>query len=181
MNPKTVYLMRGLPSCGKSHTAARLAGESGIVCETDEYFFTQIGDDPTNFDYHADLMDEARRWNFARFKQAVDDGISPIVVDRNNGRSTGSRKYARYALQRGYAVELREPESEWWQEIRVLLKYKKQTKKILYEWADRLAAKSRSTHRVSSANIRRRIDQWKHGITVEDILNYRPKIVQTTA
>ena len=178
MNPKIVYLMRGLPSCGKSYTAARLAGAAGIVCETDDYFFTQIGADPTKFDYRADLMDEARRWNLARYKQAVDEGVSPIVVDRNNARSTCTQEYARYALDRGYAVELREPESSWWQEIRVLLKYKQHTKEILYDWADRLAAKNKSTHRVPAATIRRWMDKWKHGLTVEDILNYRPAAIR---
>lgn len=33
-----VYLMRGLPACGKSHRAKRLAGDKGIVLETDQYF-----------------------------------------------------------------------------------------------------------------------------------------------
>jgi len=40
---KTVYLMRGLPSSGKSHTARQLAGQTGIVCETDA---GPAGDDP---------------------------------------------------------------------------------------------------------------------------------------
>ena len=29
-NDKMVFLMRGLPSCGKSYTARRLAGRSGV-------------------------------------------------------------------------------------------------------------------------------------------------------
>jgi hypothetical protein len=39
---KIVYLMRGLSSSGKSHTAKQLAGQTGIVCETDEYFYTWL-------------------------------------------------------------------------------------------------------------------------------------------
>ena len=35
---RTVYLMRGLPCCRKSHTAGKSARETGLVCETDEYF-----------------------------------------------------------------------------------------------------------------------------------------------
>lgn len=37
-----VYLMRGLPGCGKSHRVKRLAGEQGVVMETDEYFQTSV-------------------------------------------------------------------------------------------------------------------------------------------
>ncbi len=119
-----VYLMRGLPSCGKSHTARRLVGDSGLVCETDEYFLTEVGDDPEKFDYRDDLMERARKWNFDRFKFAIAQGLSPIVVDRGNSLSLSSQVYVRYASEHGYEVRLCEPESEWWQEIRVLLKNK---------------------------------------------------------
>ena len=173
MCDKTVYLMRGLPSCGKSTTAKRLAGDTGVVCETDEYFYNQVGDDPTQYDYRDELILEARRWNLERFKQAVDAGRSPIIVDRGNGLSAESRRYARYAVDHGYKVELKEPESEWWQEIRVLLKYKHLTKEILHQWADRLAQKSRSTHPVPASVIRRLMGKWKHGLKVQDILNHR--------
>jgi hypothetical protein len=175
MTEKIVYLMRGLPSCGKSTTARKLAGETGVVCETDEYFYTQVGDDPARFDYREGLMEEARRWNFDRFRRAIDEGITPVVVDRGNSRSTESKTYARYALDHGYKVELREPESEWWQEIRVLLKYKKLTKPALYEWADRLAAMNRDTHRVPATTIKRWMDKWRWDLTVDDILNYEPR------
>lgn len=73
--------------------------------------------------YPVHLVPEARRWNMECFKRAVDTGVSPIVVDRGNGRNRESQEYARYAVERGYRIELKEPESEWWQEIRVLLKY----------------------------------------------------------
>ena len=54
--PKRVYLMRGLPACGKSHEARRLAGTEGIVLETDEYFYTQVGNDPASYDYSDELL-----------------------------------------------------------------------------------------------------------------------------
>ena len=110
MSDKIVYLMRGLPSCGKSHTAKILAGETGVICETDEYFYTQVGEDPTQFDYQDDLLETARQWNFERFCRAVEEGRSPIVVDRGNSLSLESQQYAHYAADRGYHVELREPE-----------------------------------------------------------------------
>jgi hypothetical protein len=173
MDEKVVYLMRGLPSCGKSHSARRLAGEHGLICETDEYFYTQVGDDPTVFDYRADLMPAARKWNFDRFVVAVSQGISPIVVDRGNSRSVESRIYVKHAIEHGYRVELKEPDSEWWQEIRVLLKYKDYTRPILNAWAEQLAKMSQQTHRVPASTIRRWMYKWKYDLTVEDILNYR--------
>ena len=174
MCDKLVYLMRGLPSCGKTYTARKLAGAGGVICETDEYFYTQVGDDPTAYDYHKELMAKARQWNVQRFQQAVDNGRSPIIVDRGNSLSPETREYAQYAVDRGYRIELKEPESEHWQEIRVLLKYKHLTRPALYDWADRLAGISRDIHRVPASVIRNWMDKWKHDLTVEDILNYHP-------
>ncbi len=158
-----VYLMRGLPSCGKSYTARRLAGETGVVLETDEYFYLMVGKDPGRFDYQEDLLPKARQWNFDRFVRAVAAGISPILVDRGNGLNPETRRYAQHAVDHGYEVRLQEPESEWWQEIRVLLKYKKVTREILYE-----------THRVPVETIRHWMDKWRHDLTIEQILGQDP-------
>jgi hypothetical protein len=175
MSEKIVYLMRGLPSCGKSHKAKLLAQGGGLICETDEYFYTQVGEDPTKFNYRKELQQRACDWNFERFCRGVDDGISPIIVDRGNSRSLESRRYVRYAVSHGYRVEMVEPDSWWWQEIRVLLKYKKLTKPALYEWAEKLSEMSRATHRVPVSTIRDWMDKWKWDLTVEDILNFDPE------
>jgi NEDD4-binding protein 2 len=173
MTKKVVYLMRGLPGCGKSTMAKKLAGETGLVCETDEYFYTQVGTDPTRYDYQEGLLPAARQWNFERFQSAIEKGISPIVVDRGNGRNVETQKYARMAEANGYEIVLAEPDSPWWQEIRVLLKYKPATREILYQWAQILADKTKATHRVPASTIRRWMDHWKHDLTVEEILNYQ--------
>jgi len=168
---KIVYLMRGLPARGKSHTAKQLAGNIGIVLETDQYFYTQVGDSATQYDYSDELLSVARDWIFKRFERAVTESISPIVINRGNGLNVETQVFARHAVEHGYRVELKEPESVWWQEIRILLKYKHVTKEILYQWADRLANASRSTHHVPVSTIRRWMDKWKHDPTVEEILS----------
>jgi hypothetical protein len=175
MTDKIVYLMRGLPACGKSYTANRIAGESGVVLETDEYFYTQVGDDPTSYDYSDDGLDDARVWNFDRFRQAIAGGISPIVVDRGNGLNVETQEYARYAVERDYEVQLQEPDSDWWQELRILLKYKRHVSSELFDhWAEALANKTRDDHRVPVKTIRRWMSAWKYDVTVEHILKYDP-------
>jgi hypothetical protein len=175
MSERIVYLMRGLPSCGKSFKAKELAANGGLICETDEYFYTQVGNDPTRFNYRKELQQTACDWNFDRFCRAVDDGINPIIVDRGNSRSLESRRYVRYAVQHGYRVEMVEPDSWWWQEIRVLLKYRHLTRPALYEWAEKLSEMSRQTHRVPASTIRDWMDGWKWDLTVEEILNFEPE------
>lgn len=170
MSERVVYLMRGLPSCGKSHMAKRLAGEVGVICETDEFFFSEVGDDPAKYNYDASRMDEARDWNFDRFCEAVEAGVPRVIVDRGNSRSMESCIYIEFAMEHGYQVELKEPDSEWWQEIRVLLKYRELTGPALDEWAEQLAEMNRSTHRTPAKTIRRWMSKWKHDLTIEDIL-----------
>lgn len=174
VDDKIVYLMRGLPSSGKSHTARKLAGEQGCVCETDDYFYTQLGDDPEKYSYDVEQLKNARDWSFVRFQQAVDAGITPIVVDRGNSLSEESLRYARYCMEQNYSVALKEPDSPWWSEIRVLLKYKQYTWPVLTIWSERLAQLSLSTHRVSASVIQQRMDRWQWDLSIDDILEYNP-------
>lgn len=106
---KTVYLMRGLPGCGKSHRVRRLAGEDGLVLETDEYFYTQVGTASTHYDYDKDLLPAARQWNLGRLRDVLAAGVSPIVIDRGNGLNSETREFAVCAVEGGYTVESAEP------------------------------------------------------------------------
>lgn len=165
--------MRGLPACGKSFTARQLVGEEGVTCETDEFFYTQVGDDSARYDYSEELLQSARDWNFARYRRAVDERRSPIIVDRGNGRNLETKRYALYTVEHGYQVELCEPDSEWWRELRVLLKYKGHIDpQVFDQWARALADASKKTHRVPTATIRRWMAAWKHDLTVDEILIY---------
>lgn len=66
-----------------------------------------------------------------------------------------------------------EPDSPWWQELRVLLKYKQYVDdELLDAWAKRLADATRETHRVPTATIRHWMNCWCHDLTMEAILNY---------
>ncbi len=173
MHDKVLVLMRGLPSSGKSFSAKKIAGPDGIVLETDQYFYEIVGTDPQRFDYDESLLPQARDWVFEKLCAAIVEQRSPIVLDRGNGRNAETKRFAVYARDHGYRLELREPDSPWWLELRVLLKYRSQLNPaVLDAWADRLAAINRSTHRVPRSVIRRWMDSWKSDLTVEQILEY---------
>lgn len=167
---RIVYMMLGLPSCGKSTTAKKLVGKTGIVCETDEFFLTQVGDDPTSYDWDDDLIHEARRWNFDRYEQALTDNVFPIALDRGTRPNGYARRAAKLALKHGYRVTLAEPDSPWWHEIKVLLRYRPWTDPVLRDWADELARLSRRTHRVPADVIYERMSDWDTDFTMDDIL-----------
>jgi predicted kinase len=171
MTTRVVYLMRGLPSCGKSYTARSLAANGGVVLETDLYFHTQVGNDPHQYDYDAKRLDDAREWNLQRFRQAVDLGRSPIIVDRGNGQNPETRAYAQHAVDHGYSVKLKEPNSPWWQVIRRLLCNKNSCNDLLDDWAVHLSQMNRATHAVPASTIRHWMTHWNPNLTVSDILD----------
>ena len=41
------------------------------VCPSDEYFYSEVGDDPQVYDYDIGLLPHARDWDYAAFQQAV--------------------------------------------------------------------------------------------------------------
>jgi hypothetical protein len=98
---KIVYLKRGLPACGKSHMARRLAGEKGLVLETDQFFYSQVGDDPAKYDYSEELLPTARAWNLDRFHPDLDDRLA-LRHHRGSdsrGRSVGSDQESGHAAE----------------------------------------------------------------------------------
>ena len=164
-----VYLMRGLPSCGKSTTGKRLAGKKGLVIETDA-FFQKDGGGPENYHFDAGRLDEARSDTHQQLRNAISRGISPIVIGRGNGLNQETKIYIDIAMEYGDQVELKEPESPWWNEIRVLLKYKEGTQLALDAWARELERLSRKTHGVGYNTIRRWMNTWRTDLTIERIL-----------
>jgi hypothetical protein len=98
--------------------------------------------------------------------------ISPIVIDRGNGLNPETREFALYAKEREYDVQLAEPDSIWWLELRVLLKYKEFVSDALFDkWAEKLSASTKDTHRVPTSMIRNWMRNWRHDLTVQQILN----------
>ncbi len=96
------------------------------------------------------------------------------MVDRGNSLALETRHYASHAIEHGYEVTLKEPDSEWWQEIRVLLKYKRHTWPILLQWAEVLATLNSRSHRVPVGVIERRMAKWRTALTVQEILDLDP-------
>ena len=179
--PPRLILLRGLPSAGKSTLARSLTRESGTWIEFDLYFHTEVGSDPDRYDWSNRLLPDARAWNIDRLRQAVDRREDPIVLDDDNGlgRTTGAS--VAYAVEHGYEVEFREPDTPWWRLVRQLLQNKDANAEALDRWAYKLAVLNRGTHRVSASSMRRRMDRWRDEITVEEILARQEARVRTSS
>lgn len=172
---KRLVLMRGLPSCGKSWTAQRIATQGqGVVIEFDRFFEREATGKAgvTEFVWKRSLLPEARSWNFNRLRTEIDAGMPLIVVDDDHRLGASAKAMAAYAMLHNYAVEFEEPESPWWQTIKLLLQDKENNGAELAAWAQKLCLLSRNTHGVALRTFVARMENWQADLTPLDLLSW---------
>jgi len=171
MNERRLVIMRGLPWCGKSYTAKQIAGDVGVVYATDDYFYTEVDPHaPDVYNFVPRFLAYAHKWNFIRATLQINIGHPLVIIDNTNTTASEPKKYVEYALCQDYEVEIQEPTSDRWQEIRELLQRKKECKKELREWAAKLAEGSKETHNVPQFAIEKMMWRWENDLTVDQIV-----------
>jgi NEDD4-binding protein 2 len=141
-NQKKMIIMRGLPGSGKS-TKARELGVGGIVLGSDDFW-------GPNYDFDKLKIGEAHRWNQNRVLEALEQGITPIVVDNTNVSFYEFRPYVEMAQKYKYDVEYVESDSSW----------KFNTEELA----------QRNQHNVPLDIIQQMLNRWDYNPTNEDVL-----------
>ena len=186
INPKICIIMRGLPGSGKSTVIQKLlakykVGYEGHVFSTDNYWIPEtlarrkagenVEDDFEHEEYirnfHPTKAGGAHSSNISLFKRAVDQGVTPVIVDNTNFIASYMKPYIEYATKAGYKIELKYPESEWWKKYYPMLANKKKNAKELEEFAKLLASKNK--HGVEAETIKDMINRWDHNPIIEEI------------
>ena len=175
---KRLVLMRGLPSCGKSWTATRIAeAGQGAVIEFDAFFEegSEADAEKKQFVWDRSRLPEARRWHYGRVRTAIEAGTSPLVIDDDHRPGVTAKSITAYAMLHNYSVEFAEPESSWWKMIAPLLADRDNPKNqaLLCNWAQKLCVMSRNTHRVPLSTFVARMDGWIAEISPLDLLSWR--------
>jgi hypothetical protein len=184
---KTLVIMRGLPSAGKSTRAKEILAEAngcGIIYSTDEYWYRiRKPDKPEEYSFNPNFLAHAHRWNAQRTYREIEMGTPLVIVDNTNVKFQDfAPSYVIYARAQGYKLQLAEPTTPWWLEIRELLRRKKQNEAELKAWAVKLAEKSLTTHRVPAFAIERMMWKWQI-LTEEEVyatLDTPPPIEEPT-
>ena len=101
-----LIIMRGIPGAGKSTKAKELVG-SGQIFSTDDRIESQ-GDYREFFKKMIDNknfapLSKVHNLNFNMAKKAMEDGVSPVVVDNTNIKANEPKNYIEAALNMGYA------------------------------------------------------------------------------
>uniref|UniRef100_A0A915BJQ6 Smr domain-containing protein n=1 Tax=Parascaris univalens TaxID=6257 RepID=A0A915BJQ6_PARUN len=104
-----LLLMRGVPGSGKSYLARELlAGTNGVVHSTDNYF---IENGVYTFD--ANKLQEFHLRNLKEAKNAMSNGIKPIIIDNTNIYARHMQAYITQAVKFLYEIYFVEPQTEW--------------------------------------------------------------------
>jgi len=147
---KILYIMRGVPGSGKSFLARQLSGKNGSILSTDDYFMDSQG----NYKWNPNEMKIAHQWNSERVKKAIDQRVSPVILDNTNVSRWELRQLkplVEYAEVQEYEVIIKEPKTPWAFDPEELAK--------------------RNTHGVSLEAIQSKLRKWHPNPTVEDIKN----------
>ncbi len=154
---KELIIMRGAPSSGKSYIAKELAGEHGEVFSADDY---HINPDSGEYNWKPKNVKKAHQWNHNRVKNAINQGLSPIIIDNTHTRKwelLALKPIVELAQQNRYKTRIEEPNSNW------------------YYWdtafnANALYARNKQTHNVPYDTVKKMVNNYEQNVTVEDIL-----------
>ena len=136
--------MRGISGSGKS-TKAKELGADGVVLGSDDFW----GED---YNFDRSKIGEAHEWNQNRVREALSNGISPVVVDNTNTQFWEMKPYVGMAQQYGYQIKI----------VSVEVK----------NTAQELA--QRNKHGVPADAIQKMLDKYDPKVTVMDILRSKP-------
>lgn len=140
---KVLIIMRGISGSGKS-TLAKEIGRGGIILSTDDFW-------GPNYDFDPDYIAEAHFWNQGRADEAMQNGVSPVVIDNTHVEAWEAKPYVEMAQKHGYRVEIQESQTPWRFDAEELAK--------------------RNSHGVPLDVIETMINKWHPNMTVDDIIN----------
>jgi tRNA uridine 5-carbamoylmethylation protein Kti12 len=129
----TALIMRGVSGSGKSTRARLLAGATGVVHSTDDYFYVNgvYRFDPAKFaQYH--------RRNLEAFRASLAAGVPIVICDNTNTRRWEFAPYVKAAEDAGYLITV-----------------------VSLPHPDVAVAAARNTHGVPAEMIKRMIDRWE--------------------
>jgi adenylate kinase family enzyme len=174
---KILYIMRGPPGSGKSFEVNKILQKYGIQSEghvfsTDEYLekskdgYKETIKKAIAGGYFAPMMYKFHMLNQERAFKAIEQGVTPIIIDNMNLDNTSMKPYVQAGLVHDYKIEFVEPSSEHWGRIAPLLQNKKLNAEQI-KWAAHNLSKKNS-HDVPFDSILKFLKKWQINPKVED-------------
>ncbi|GFY48334.1 NEDD4-binding protein 2 [Trichonephila inaurata madagascariensis] len=140
LNHQVLIILRGLPGSGKSTLAKKLKF-NGVICSTDDFFY-QKG----KYIFDFTKLDEAHHWNQNRAREAILNGITPVIIDNTNVERWEMSPYVSMGKKYNYDTVILEPNTPWKFKARELV--------------------NRNKHHVPKEKILKMLDKYEHHVTL---------------
>jgi predicted kinase len=165
---KTLILMRGVPSSGKSYRAKQLANNDlSIIFSADLFFGTTKEEYIRN--WNREKLYSAHCWCQDGVLQAMRANKPLVIVDNTNTTIKEMRPYAKMAADYGYEIRIEEPTSSWWLEHVAYLNDKNQHKDKIEAFAQLLTEKNKETHGVPYETLLAMLNRYHINVTPLDL------------
>lgn len=116
-NCKVMVLMRGCPGSGKSFQAINILNLCYQNANVDEFIFSAdkyfIDKNTGKYSFNSSKLSSAHSWVYNNAKNAVDNNVTPVIIDNTNIQCWEMKSYVQLAVSNGYWIEVIEPDSEW--------------------------------------------------------------------
>jgi len=104
---KQLWVVRGPSGSGKSSLVKELIKEGGYVFSTDDYWKQNT---EKKYIFDASKLGMAHEWNRQRAKRAMEEGLTPIIIDNTNITKKEIFPYLEMGKKYGYKMEIKEPD-----------------------------------------------------------------------
>jgi predicted kinase len=158
-NRKQLYILRGISGSGKSTLAKKIIEENEVeqqqnvilVFSSDDYFINRT---TGVYEFEGAKIGRAHEWNQNRVKKAMTNNQQLIIVDNTNTQRWEAKPYVVMAVEHGYEIVVREPDTPWRRDAQELAK--------------------RNIHNVPVEAVQRMLDRWDEDFSVDAILKSNP-------
>lgn len=135
-----LYIMRGVPGSGKTYRAHQLVNQDkSRIFSADKWFSPKEDPEEYRRNWSKEKLFTAHNWCKSSLAEAMQRGVSPVVVDNTNIKRRDFMSYIDMANQYQYMYTIEESQSPWWLEIRKLLDDQNGNENQLKEWAKKLS------------------------------------------
>ncbi|XP_035222464.1 uncharacterized protein LOC118195279 isoform X2 [Stegodyphus dumicola] len=139
-----LIILRGLPGSGKSSLARKMKF-SGAVFSTDDFFYKK-----GKYAFDPNQLTEAHAWNKIRTRNALEKGVTPVIIDNTNTEVWEMVPYIFLGKKFNYEIVILEPNTPWKFNVKELAK--------------------RNKHHVSKEKIAKMKERYQRNVNVESIM-----------
>lgn len=107
---RELLIIQGISGSGKSFVTNALVKDYEdrnirfVVCSTDNFWYSEVGDDPTKYDFDMKRLGEAHKWNQRRADAAMRNGVPVVIIDNTNLQQREAEPYINMGKANDYNI-----------------------------------------------------------------------------